>query len=83
MFKGLSSSAKIAVLTQLQMECLDDTSLESKYKFPEPEHESSVDVPLQFDPQVPMFVAKAHVEPPRLPIFSGDGKYCLYAQWQY
>ena len=30
-----------------------------------------------------MFVTKTHLEPPRLPVYSGDGKECIYAQWKF
>lgn len=30
----------------------------------------------------PLFV-KTHIEPPRLPFFSGDGKDCFYPQWKF
>lgn len=67
MFHSLSPKSKKATL--LQMQGFGDVK-------------QDFTVPVGSSQGTPLFV-KTHIEPPRLPFFSGDGKDCFYLQWKF
>jgi hypothetical protein len=91
LYQGLDKAAKLTLLSQLQGEFVTllnpssvkgqtGSTLGASSGLPLPQAASSSSTT---HPQLPWLLTKSHVDPPRLPVFSGDGKECTYAQWKY
>lgn len=92
LFQKLNPAQKVAMLTEFQVSCMgigsgsDDkakTSSVGDSKGTASMNDNGSNLQSHNFTQLPMMFAKTHIEPPRLPVFSGDAKEGSYPQWRY